>query len=180
MVRQSSGVRRRHVRLLLAVATAALIAGLSLGVCLRTGVESPGSQGGALQASRSLASEIGQAGEAGGRTGKLASAVRSPEHIVAVARASLSRPLRRLNAVPARWSGPLKEENAQGFPFGNVFQQSPFTDGALQTSPGSSEMPAPIQSIEGITNMCGCVPPDTEGDVGPNHYMQWVNLHYAI
>ncbi len=28
--------------------------------------------------------------------------------------------------------------------------------------------------------MCGCLPPDTEGDVGPNHYMQWVNSHFAI
>ena len=28
--------------------------------------------------------------------------------------------------------------------------------------------------------MCSCLPPDTEGDVGPNHYMQWVNLHFAI
>ena len=31
-----------------------------------------------------------------------------------------------------------------------------------------------------INNLCGCYPPDTEGDVGPNHYMQWVNLHYAV
>ena len=23
-------------------------------------------------------------------------------------------------------------------------------------------------------------PPDTEGDVGPNHYMEWVNAHYAV
>ena len=41
-------------------------------------------------------------------------------------------------------------------------------------------MPPPIQNFEGINNLCGCYPPDTEGDVGPNHYMQWVNLHYAI
>ena len=41
-------------------------------------------------------------------------------------------------------------------------------------------MPGPIQNFDGIANLCGCYPPDTEGDVGPNHYMQWVNLHYAI
>ena len=28
--------------------------------------------------------------------------------------------------------------------------------------------------------ICGCLPPDTDGDVGPNHYMQWVNTHFAI
>ena len=41
-------------------------------------------------------------------------------------------------------------------------------------------MPPPIANFDGITNLCGCYPPDTKGDVGPNHYMQWVNLHYAI
>src|SRR5438874_265881 len=33
---------------------------------------------------------------------------------------------------------------------------------------------------QAITQRCGCMPPDTQGAVGPNHYMQWVNLHYAI
>ena len=41
-------------------------------------------------------------------------------------------------------------------------------------------MPSPIQNFDGITNLCGCYPPDTNGDVGPNHYMEWVNVHYAI
>ena len=41
-------------------------------------------------------------------------------------------------------------------------------------------MPAPIQNFDGIARICGCLPPDTDGDVGPNHYMQFVNLHFAI
>src|SRR5262245_1030164 len=41
-------------------------------------------------------------------------------------------------------------------------------------------MPSPIQNFDGIARICGCLPPDTEGDVGPNHYMQWVNLHFAV
>ena len=41
-------------------------------------------------------------------------------------------------------------------------------------------MPSPIQNFDGIANLCGCYPPDTEGDVVLNHYMQWVNLHFAI
>ena len=44
----------------------------------------------------------------------------------------------------------------------------------------SSEIPSPIVSFEGIANMCGCQPPDTDGDVGPNHYVQMVNLHFQI
>ena len=52
--------------------------------------------------------------------------------------------------------------------------------GAVQTKAGSGDMPSPIQNFDGIARICGCLPPDTDGDVGPNHYMQWVNLHFAI
>ncbi|NQV02801.1 MAG: hypothetical protein HQ542_09155, partial [Bacteroidia bacterium] len=36
-----------------------------------------------------------------------------------------------------------------------------------------------IQNFEGI-GMAGYFPPDTDGDVGPNHYFQVVNVRYAI
>jgi hypothetical protein len=42
----------------------------------------------------------------------------------------------------------------------------------------SSAMPAPIQSFDGMNaaSACGnCLPPDTDGDVGPSHYIQLVN-----
>ncbi len=35
-------------------------------------------------------------------------------------------------------------------------------------------------SFEGVNNTFGVLPPDTQGDVGPNHYIQWVNLGFAI
>ena len=35
-------------------------------------------------------------------------------------------------------------------------------------------------SFEGINNLCGCYPPDTNGDVGGTQYMEWVNTHFAI
>ena len=41
-------------------------------------------------------------------------------------------------------------------------------------------MPSPIENFDGIARICSCLPPDTEGDVGPNHYMEWVNAHYAV
>ena len=34
-------------------------------------------------------------------------------------------------------------------------------------------------SFDGIHNIYGVAPPDTQGDIGPNHYMQWVNSHLA-
>ena len=40
--------------------------------------------------------------------------------------------------------------------------------------------PAPIVNFEGVGNVSGASPPDTEGDIGPNHYMQWVNLAFRI
>ena len=53
-------------------------------------------------------------------------------------------------------------------------------DQGLQQAPGGSGMPAPIVNFEGVNNINGVYPPDTQGDVGPNHYIQWVNLSFAI
>jgi len=44
-------------------------------------------------------------------------------------------------------------------------------------------MPAPIATFAGITSAesaCGCLPPDTQGDVGPNHYILSVNSRIKI
>ncbi len=44
-------------------------------------------------------------------------------------------------------------------------------------------LPAPIATYPGITSAqsgCGCLPPDTQGDVGPNHYIQNVNSRIKI
>ena len=38
--------------------------------------------------------------------------------------------------------------------------------------------PAPIVNFDGVGNIDGVYPPDTNGDVGPNHYVQWVNLAF--
>ena len=44
-------------------------------------------------------------------------------------------------------------------------------------------MPTPSATFPGITSAqsaCGCLPPDTDGDVGPNHYIQAVNSRIKI
>ena len=44
-------------------------------------------------------------------------------------------------------------------------------------------MPTPSLTFGGITSAasgCGCLPPDTHGDVGPNHYIQAVNSSIKI
>jgi len=36
------------------------------------------------------------------------------------------------------------------------------------------------QNFSGVSNLSGVAPPDTQGDVGPNHYFQMVNSAFAI
>ena len=59
----------------------------------------------------------------------------------------------------------------------------PFTDPLAEKSIG---LPSALAEIKASTNgtpvdpNARVAPPDTTGDVGPNHYVQWVNLRYAI
>src|SRR5258706_3753413 len=62
-------------------------------------------------------------------------------------------------------------------------------DGAAQTNilPPATNIPSPIANFEGLSNQDnfnifgGRVnPPDPNGDVGPNHYIEMVNLTFAI
>ena len=57
---------------------------------------------------------------------------------------------------------------------------SPFIEDRIrQTFFGESVTDTTIQNFEGI-GMAGYYPPDTDGDVGPNHYFQVVNVRFAI
>jgi hypothetical protein len=66
-------------------------------------------------------------------------------------------------------------------PVGNRI--TPFTDPLADKSVG---LPSALAEIKASTNgtpvdpAARVAPPDTTGDVGPNHYVQWVNLRYAI
>ena len=54
------------------------------------------------------------------------------------------------------------------------------SDPVVQNTPSLPSIPGPSRSIEGIGNMNAVLPPDTTGDVGPNHFVQWVNLSFAV
>ncbi|HLF37052.1 MAG TPA: hypothetical protein VI520_03860, partial [Anaerolineales bacterium] len=41
-------------------------------------------------------------------------------------------------------------------------------------------MPDTDQNFEGLGNVNNVLPPDPNGDVGPDHYVQTVNLSFAI
>jgi hypothetical protein len=52
-----------------------------------------------------------------------------------------------------------------------------------QTLPPTPKMPAPTLTFDGMNSSqsgCLCLPPDTDGDVGPNHYVQSVNSSIKI
>ncbi|TQV89263.1 carboxypeptidase regulatory-like domain-containing protein [Aliikangiella coralliicola] len=53
-------------------------------------------------------------------------------------------------------------------------------DGARQSKAAAKVIPDPIVSFPGIPNVMAAVPPDTNGDVGPNHYVQSVNTALAV
>lgn len=49
-----------------------------------------------------------------------------------------------------------------------------------QAYEGILSTPTIHQNFSGMSNTSGVAPPDTDGDVGPNHYMQMVNLSLQI
>jgi len=53
-------------------------------------------------------------------------------------------------------------------------------DAAQQPRYPRATMPAPLNSFEGVSNLDSVAPPDTVGDVGPNHYLEMVNMHFCV
>ena len=53
-------------------------------------------------------------------------------------------------------------------------------DPLLQDEDGTKSYRGLGKNFEGVNNLSGVAPPDTDGDVGPNHYFQMVNLAFAI
>jgi len=60
------------------------------------------------------------------------------------------------------------------------------SDRVLQSVTGPTAMPAPLTSFNGLGNINGVHPPDTQGDIGydpatgTKYYVQWVNLSFAV
>ena len=76
---------------------------------------------------------------------------------------------------PAAYQGPLGEQPGFELPkadrLNNALHER---DTALKTEAPTGVMPPPLTSWDGIPNT-GVQPPDTDGQVGPNHYVQIVN-----
>src|SRR5215475_11405852 len=58
---------------------------------------------------------------------------------------------------------------------------SPLLDKLMKSlSRPMPNMPGPLLTFEGIGDTCGCQPSDSEGDVGPNHYIEAINESFKI
>jgi hypothetical protein len=56
----------------------------------------------------------------------------------------------------------------------------PDKDPVVQSGRPPGHIPDSSTNFEGINNINGALPPDTVGDVGPGHYVQMVNLSFAV
>jgi len=82
---------------------------------------------------------------------------------------------RRLTRYPFPLSGEAKRPGVAAFP---KFQS--LLGKILRPVPA---MPPPLLTFDGsnyANSACGCYPPDTNGDVGPNHYVQTVNIGFRV
>lgn len=91
----------------------------------------------------------------------------------------LSRPVRE---IPVAQPEPIleRELNPRQNPFVNFPLDFPNVSGPIDpllstAAVNNGRTPTPTLTFEGIDNFCACSPPDTIGDVGPNHYVQMVN-----
>ncbi|MCL4507453.1 MAG: carboxypeptidase regulatory-like domain-containing protein [Chloroflexi bacterium] len=75
-------------------------------------------------------------------------------------------PARRIRAAPA--SGILQPQAAAS------------ADPLAMKGPAVSAMPAPLLTFDGISNPYGYVPSDSNGAVGPHHYVEMVNMQLAV
>ncbi len=97
-----------------------------------------------------------------------------------VVRFDVSPPLRDMKPLPIE----------AGMPYGGLMidPEGNYTeplgpqdfDIIVQPFVGDGEIPSPLVSFDGPSNLAGVSPPDPVGDIGPIHYVAMSNLYFAI
>jgi hypothetical protein len=96
-----------------------------------------------------------------------------------------SMPLRDMKDLPPQATEHKPERENPPLPLiGHVDGDDP----VLQAKLGGGDAPAPAAATAGVgfeginfnSSTCNCAPPDTNGEVGPNHYVQTVNSAFAV
>ncbi len=78
------------------------------------------------------------------------------------------------------WKDDIIENKSVDMEFEREFPKTTGSYYKIQLQKGAVKSRGPEVSFEGIHNVNGVYPPDTDGDVGPNHYFQMINLSFAI
>ena len=120
----------------------------------------------------------GQTGDSPGKSEEAPGHVAEPDHFDRT-----TVPLRDMaDKVPAgRARGGRDFEPGKPLPIGN---SNPATEDLLGPQ-GVGQTDAAIRPLASTTGVpvdpnARVAPPDTTGDLGPNHYVQWVKLRYAV
>ncbi len=102
--------------------------------------------------------------------------------ITTTGRHDTSKPLRSIRAEPPEAgdedADAEEERPLPGREEGR--QPEPRLDPVAQTAPVAGSAASIVASFDGVSNINSVAPPDTNGDIGPNNYVQWVNLSFAI
>ncbi|MEO5898479.1 MAG: CARDB domain-containing protein [Vicinamibacterales bacterium] len=97
--------------------------------------------------------------------------------ITAAERRDTSPPLRDIRAIaPFQRHEPEEREKR----LVRRIERARTPDTMVQTTPGAAMLAPSSMSIEGIGNVNNVLPPDTNAAVGPNHYVQAVNVSFAF
>ena len=103
------------------------------------------------------------------------------------AQMAVSPPLRQIPAPPRAKS--LAPAEPRAIPLGRIpraeaarteRKAAAVRDPVVQSGPVPRDMPAPLITFEGPGNLDGVLPPDNNGDVGPEHYVAMVNMHFCV
>ena len=158
------------MRLGLAAFGTVLLAGIAVGLAVF----------GSTDTTKSSQLHVRRAVAAGAPVSQSASRSTSSEvPTVQVAHGVLTPAVRNMQPRPGHWNTMFKKvaEHSRGE---SVKLQDRHQGSALvQRSAPKNQMPSPIANFAGV-GANGAVPPDTEGDIGPDYYMQWVNLQFRI
>jgi hypothetical protein len=104
--------------------------------------------------------------------------VLSPTEIISAINHDLSIPLREMEEMPLMqtpWEDGIIPLRSIPSTLNNEYKNDP----ALQLFNGADGVGTILENFDGVGAQ-GFAPPDVSGDVGPNHYMQMVNVRFQI
>ena len=120
-------------------------------------------------------------------TAQDAPGTQSPDVVQLVGPVVLNMDIRNLPYIPPNQE--IEERRLTRYPrpdtqpspdYGKFAQSQSLLKNIFQPTPA---MPAPLLTFDGINSAqsgCGCFPPDTNGDVGPNHYVESTNSSFKV